>query len=120
MDGNGKFKPSTQDIQYACNNTRHLNKTAWFWKKNSSPARVDFSRICHSCSVFKNQSTSAQVPNYGIRHLILDAYFLKLTHGLGCHLVASALPGANASIKAMEVLLQEACPMSGKSESVTE
>lgn len=82
----GKFKPSTQDVQYACNNTRHLNETAWFLKENSPPAQIYFSRICHSCSVFKNYSTSTQVPNYGIRHLILDTYFLELvTRGLDCH-----------------------------------
>lgn len=71
----GKFKPSTQDVQYACNNTRHLNKPAWFLKENSPPAQIDFSRICHFCTVLENQSTSTQVPNYGIRHLILDTYF---------------------------------------------
>lgn len=71
----GKFKPPTQDVQYTCNNARHWNKTAWFSKENSPPAQIDFSRICHSCSVFKNQSTSTQVPIYRIRHLILDSYF---------------------------------------------
>lgn len=70
----GKFKPSARDVQYACSNTSHLNKTAWFLKENSPPAQIDFSRICHSCSVFLKTSLP-QVPNYGIRHLILDTYF---------------------------------------------
>lgn len=74
----GKIQTSNPGFQYACNNTRHLNKTAWFLKENSPPAQIDFSRICHSCSVFENRFTSSQVPNYGIRHLILDTVILYI------------------------------------------